>query len=344
MSRCLATTLAATIALGAPVAGQSVTDAPSGTTALLQAVAPVDESVVWVSGHRGTVLRSLDGGATWQSRPVPDVATLQFRDIHALSADVAWAMSAGPGIQSQIHHTRDGGVTWVRQFINTDSTAFYDCLAFFDARTAVAYSDASGGRTNILRTTDAGETWRLLPPDAVPAPLEGEGAFAASGACVSAYGARDGWIALGAPGARLFRTRDAGQSWTVHQTPIVSSTSAGNAAVSFRDPLTGMVVGGDIGNYATDTSRAAIAVTRDGGATWALASRPPRAGAMFGVTWVPDAEPGTALVASPGGLFLTRDAGESWSVVDERSFWSVGAIGRRAWAVGPGGAILVLTF
>lgn len=333
------------VGLAPPLAAQDIANAATGTSALLQAVSPVDESVVWVSGHRGTVLRSLDGGTTWQARAVTGApSTLQFRDIHAASADLAWAMSAGTGTQSQIWHTRDGGVTWVRQFINTDSTAFYDCLTFFDAQTGVAFSDASRGRTTILRTTDAGESWALLPADAVPAPLEGEGAFAASGGCVTSFGSRDGWMALGAPAARLLRSRDGGATWSSHATPLVAGASAGGAAVHFRDPLVGILVGGDIGNYNADTSSAVVAVTTDGGETWTLRPRPPRPGAMFGVTWVPGADEGTALVASPGGLFLTRDAGESWTTLDERAFWSVAAVGRRAWAVGPGGLVLVLTF
>jgi photosystem II stability/assembly factor-like uncharacterized protein len=333
-----------TITGASALRAQTVEQATSGTDALLQAVSPVSEAVVWVSGHRGTVLRSTDGGATWLRRPVDGAEALQFRDIHAASADIAWILSAGPGVQSQIYHTRDGGTTWVRQFLNTDSTAFYDCLTFFDERTGVAYSDASQGRTNILRTTDGGRHWELLPVGAAPTPLEGEGAFAASGGCVTSYGRHDGWIALGGPGARLFRTRDAGLTWSLHQTPLVRGPSAGNTAITFRDASVGLVVGGDIGSYATDTSAAAVAYTSDGGDTWELRPRPPRPGAPFGASWVPGLEDPVAVVAGPGGLFATDDTGRTWRTLDERSFWSVAATGRRAWAVGPGGTILVLTF
>ncbi len=327
-----------------PLSAQSVSSATSGTTALLQAVSPVNDRIVWVSGHRGTILRSLDGGVTWQLRRIPDTDSLEFRDLHAASANVAWVMSAGPGAQSQIWLTRDGGVTWVRQFVNTDPAAFYDCLAFFDENTAVAFSDASRGRTNILRTTDAGGHWSLLPVEAVPAPLEGEGAFAASGGCVATLGSRTGWIALGGPGARLFRSHDAGATWTASATPIVHGKTAGNTAIQFTATMTGMVVGGNIGNYARDTSSAVVAVSPDGGDSWTLRPRPPRAGALFGMTWVPEAGSGVALVAGPGGLFVTDDAGASWRTLDERSFWSVAAWGRRAWAVGPGGVIVTATF
>src|SRR5690606_40079621 len=67
-------------------------------------------------------------------------------------------------------------------------------------------------RTNLLSTRDGGNSWQLLGADAVPAPLEGEGAFAASGGCVTSYGERHGWVATGGPGARLFRTEEIGRA------------------------------------------------------------------------------------------------------------------------------------
>ena len=326
------------------ISAQSITDTPTGTTALLQAVSAVDTQVVWMSGHRGAVLRSVDGGRTWQPRVVPGADSLEFRDIHAVSADLAWVLSAGPGDRSRIYHTRDGGSTWALQFRNTDPDAFYDCFAFFNARRAVAFSDASQQRTNMLITRDGGTTWTPLSRDAVPAPLEGEGAFAASGGCVSTYGERHGWVALGGPGARLFRSDNGGATWSVHETPIVRGASAGMTAAHFRNAEHGIAVGGRIDVYATDTASAAVAVTQDGGRTWVLRSRPGRPGALFAVTWLPGAPGEVALAAGPGGLFVSRDAGRSWTTLDERAFWSVAASGTVAWAAGPRGAAVRIEF
>ena len=257
----------------------------------------------------------------------------------------AWALSAGPGPLSRIYATSDGGQNWTRQFINADSTAFYDCLTFFDRRTGVAYSDSEGDRTRILRTTDGGENWQLLPESAVPAALEGEGAFAASGGCVVSSDNRHGWVALGAPAARLFRSTDAGASWQVHSTPVVSGEGAGLTAVSFRDSMHGIGVAADMsGNYRADTASAAVALTDDGGLTWRLVSRPARPGSLFGVTWLAGVDSLSALAVGPGGLFLTRDLGRSWTTLDERPFWSVASYGNTAWAVGPGGVILRIEF
>lgn len=318
---------------------QRIDTIPSPTTALLQAVSVPSDSVVWLSGHRGTVLRSTDGGWTFTERPVPGAERLQFRDIHARDAATAWILSAGNGDQSRIYRTDDGGATWALQFTNPDSAAFYDCLTFFDDRIGVAYSDAVNGRTLILRTTDGGGTWTHLPPDAVPAPLEGEGAFAASGGCVTSVDDRHGWIALGGPGARLLRTSDAGTTWSLHQTPFVRGASGGMTAVAFQDAMTGLGVAGRIDQMNADTAGAAFGMSRDGGRSWQLLPRPPKPGAPFGVAWLGNG----ALVVGPGGLFLTEDLGTRWHEVDGRSFWSVGGRGNVAWAVGPEGRILRLT-
>ncbi len=329
------------------VAAQQVATLSSGTTALLQAVSAPGNDVVWVSGHAGTILRSLDGGATWEKLPIAGTERLQFRDIHAASADMAWVLSAGNGPQSTIHFTSDGGRNWTRQFVNADSAAFYDCLAFFDSRTGVAISDASQGRTNILRTTDGGATWELLPPTAVPAPLDGEGAFAASGGCAVSRGPDHGWLAMGTPAARIFRTTDRGATWAAHPTPFVAGSSAGLTALSFRDTMNGIGVAGRIGSsqlMSSDTAAAAVGITRDGGVTWTLRSRPVQPGALFGVTHVDGAGDGTAVAVSPGGLSVTRDDGGSWTTVDTAAYWSAGAYGRTAWAVGPGGRIVKLEF
>lgn len=320
------------------LAGQTITEISSGTSALLQAVSAPSAEVVWISGHRGAVLRSTDGGRSFALRPVPEAGRLQFRDIAALNADTAWILSAGNGDQSRIYRTDDGGATWALQFTNPDSAAFYDCLTFFDSRTGIAFSDAAGGRTLILRTTDGGTTWAHLPADAVPAPLEGEGAFAASGGCVTSVGKLYGWIATGGPGARLFQSEDAGATWTVHETPFVRGASGGMTAAAFRDSLHGIAVAGRIDQMNADTAAAAVGITSDGGRSWKLANRPPRPGAPFGVTWVGE----RALAVGPGGLFLTANLGASWRTLDERAFWSVGAQGNTAWAVGPEGRIVRL--
>ena len=158
-------------------AGQAprITEQQSGVTQLIQAVHATSANVVWASGPGGVVLRTIDGGSTWQRRTTPAGDSLQFRDVHALNADTAWVLSIGNGPASRIYRTVDGGTTWALQFINRDSAAFYDCMSFGTRDQGIVFSDATADGTHILRTTNGGATWSLLSRDVVPTALPSEG-------------------------------------------------------------------------------------------------------------------------------------------------------------------------
>jgi photosystem II stability/assembly factor-like uncharacterized protein len=319
-----------------------ITEQASGTSQLIQAVHAVSDRIVWASGHGGVVLRTRDGGDSWQRLVVPDADSLEFRDVHATSADAAWILAAGAGTRSRIYRTTDGGASWQLQFRNADTSAFYDCLTFLDGQRGIAFSDASAGRTMVLRTADGGGTWSLLPTDRVPAPLPGEGAFAASGLCVAAAGPSTVLIATGSPGARLFRSTDGGERWTAESTPFVRGPVAGLTGLAFQDATRGMAVAADIDRLRTDTSSAVVGVTSDGGRTWTLRARPPLPGALAGVAWVPGAGNETAVVVGFGGAFVTSDAARSWRTISDELFTGVAAVGRSAWIAGGDGRIMRL--
>ena len=321
-----------------------ITDQVSGTSKLLQAVHAVSDRVVWASGHGGVVLRSIDGGDTWDARGTDSGDSLEFRDVHAIDADTAWVMSAGSGAKSRIYRTTNGGVSWTLQFMNPDTAAFYDCISFGTGRgrTGVAFSDASGGRTNLLHPENDGVSWRLLAPTVVPAPLPGEGAFAASGLCVAHGDPRTVFIATGSPGARLLRSRDGGRTWDVENTPFTRGTVAGLTGLAFKDGQVGMVVAADINKLRTDISTAVVGITTDGGRTWELRTRPPLPGALVGVAWVPGAGSETAVVTSYGGAFITSDGARTWRTLGNALSTGVSAVGARAWIVGGSGMIMRL--
>src|SRR4051812_11392456 len=69
----------------------------SGVAARLRGISAVSEQTAWASGASGTILRSVDGGRSWQSKSIPGTALLDFRDIDAVSERVAYALSIGPG-------------------------------------------------------------------------------------------------------------------------------------------------------------------------------------------------------------------------------------------------------
>ena len=78
----------------------------------LRGLSAVDARVAWASGQRGTVLRTLDGGASWQQVAIAEARDLDLRDIKAFDADNAVALSIGPGEASRLYRTADGGRSW----------------------------------------------------------------------------------------------------------------------------------------------------------------------------------------------------------------------------------------
>ena len=311
----------------------------SGTTALLQAVSPVSEQVVWVSGHQGTFARTLDGGATWQAARVPGAEALEFRDVHAVSADTAYLMAAGTGEVSRIYRTNDGGRSWTLQHLNREPTAFFDCFAFWDARRGFVFSDAVGGTHYIMMTTDGGARWERIAPDRIPPALPNEGSFAASGTCATTVGASTAFVGTGnSTASRALRTDDGGRTWSATNLPVVSGDAAGLASIVFRDAMHGVALGGEIGKNAARGDY--VANTSDGGKNWTPGGRPTFAGPVYGAAYLPRA--GAMLVAvGPGGADVSPDDGRSWTSLDTLGYWSVGFASPRAgWAVGARGRIV----
>ena len=89
----------------------------SGVTVRLRGVSTVSPTVGWASGGAGTVLRTVDGGATWQRLTVPGAEALDFRDIDATDARTAHVLSIGTGAASRIYQTSDAGATWTDQWV-----------------------------------------------------------------------------------------------------------------------------------------------------------------------------------------------------------------------------------
>ena len=171
----------------------------TGTTANLRGLHVVDHLTVWASGSGGTLIRTLDGGATFAVTRVPGESAGELRDVHAFDAQRAVLIACQP---ARIYRTEDGGKTFARVYDTRDPRAFLDAIAFFDARRGLAFGDALGERFQLLRTTDGGASWRQVPDAGLPVARAGEGGFAASGTCLTANADGQAWIGTGIGGAR----------------------------------------------------------------------------------------------------------------------------------------------
>jgi photosystem II stability/assembly factor-like uncharacterized protein len=299
---------------------------------------------VWVSGHGGTWARTTDGGRTWTTGVVSGAETMQFRDVHATSATMAWLLAAGTGDQSRIYHTNDGGRSWTRQWVNEEPQGFYDCMDFWDARRGFVYGDAVGGELRVLVTDDGGSSWTLVPAGALPPAQAGEGGFAASGTCAITRPDGLGWVAAGnAPRARVFLTPDFGRTWTAADVPVVAGEAAGLTSISMVDDRRGTAFGGSLGEAGLRTDN--VARTEDGGRTWSLLARPMMAGAVYGGVHVRGTDMLALIAVGPGGVDVSSDGGRSWRTLDTQPWWGVGSAGPDAsWITGPGGRIARVRF
>jgi photosystem II stability/assembly factor-like uncharacterized protein len=329
----------------------TLTPQNSGTTNGLISVWPANPQVVWACGRAGTFTVTTDGGQTWRAGVVPGAEALQFRDVQAFSADVAYLMSIGDNpTDFRVYKTLDGGATWSIQFENQNPNAFYDGLALWTPNRGILHSDSVNGVFPDFRTLD-GMTWQEISNNMPPA-LPGEFSFASSGTCVTTQGGRNAWIATGGSStARVLATRDQGNTWNAYDTPLVSSPSAGAFTVAFRDPFRGIVGGGDLDPG--DPNNARTAISSDGGQTWTLTNPPPITGAIFGLSYVGQSGGGVGdngravvITANDGGAAWTPDEGNTWFALPGVSgYWAVGFASPKAgWLVGTDGRILKISF
>jgi len=309
------------------------------STALFIGVHAVSESVAWAAGTDGRVGRTTNGGLTWDVKRVSGADSLQFRDVHAFSEDLAFVLSIGSGTDSRIYRTINGGRSWTLSFQNQDPNAFFDCFSFWDEDRGFAFSDSHEGEFTLIRTLDGGRTWNRIPPSLVPDARPGEGAFAASGTCVVTGADGRGWFVTGASGVdtRVIRTRDYGETWEEAVSPIESRTATqGILSMAMYSDSTGASFGGDFSR--TDSVYANVAVTDDAGATWRAAGPVPLGGSVFGAASMGTDLPAPVYIAvAPTGSAWSQDGGETWARIDSLSYWTVSFYNPRAgWAAGPG--------
>ena len=312
----------------------------SGVTARLRGVRAVSERVAWASGSGSTVLRTVDGGQSWQKLTVTD-ETLDFRDIDAIDAQTAYILSIGNGPASRIYKTVDAGKTWKLQFKNDDEKAFLDAMSFWDANHGIVFGDSVDKKFYILTTADGGNTWTRVPTENLPPAQENEGAFAASGTNIAVFGKSHAWIGTGAAAkSRVLHTSDGGHTWQVADTPLASGPSSGIFSIAFRDAKHGVIAGGDYRKESEAIDN--LAITSDGGVTWTLVKG--LSGFRSVVAYVPGQN--TLIAIGPSGGDYSLDDGRTWTTINGPGFDTFSfAPGKKiGWGAGAKGTIGKLDF
>lgn len=247
-------------------------------------------------------------------------------------------MSIGEGNASRVYRTSDGGKSWKLSFVNQEPTAFYDCMAFEDEKHGLAMSDPVNGKFRLIETVDRGESWAIVDPAGMPAALEGEAGFAASGTCLEAAAGRWYLASGGVDPGRIYHSEN-GREWEVSSSSITGGAAAGVFSVRFRDEDCGIAVGGD---YQNPTGNANVSSwSDDGGVTWQPSHSFP-AGYRSGASWVPGRAK-TAIAVGTSGSDITVDSGKNWRNFDNGTFDAVQCVGKRnCWASGSKGRVAKL--
>lgn len=312
----------------------------SNTTASLRGLSAVSDQVAWASGSGGTVIRTIDGGTTWEDVSIPENEKIDFRDVEGFDANTAIILSAG--LPALIYKTIDGGQTWDRKYFSEVEGTFYDAMDFWNDQEGIAFGDAIDGRLLILKTADAGENWTELPFDQRPQAKDGQGGFAASGTCLRVNGDSHVYIGLGGQEASLFYSSDKGETWAKTITPLQSGESTqGIFSIDFKNDLEGLMVGGD---YLGDSlTRINSAYTSDGGESWfpVMASLSPD-GYRSGVAVYDD---NLVLAVGRESCDYYRKGDKAYTPMEGKYYAvSVSKSGKSAWASGPKGSVAKLVF
>jgi photosystem II stability/assembly factor-like uncharacterized protein len=310
-------------------------DVGTGTDEQYRALDAVKRRVAWVAGEDGGILHTRNGGRTWRDLSPRRFSDFTFRDIEATGPGRASVLAIGPGTDSRIFTTRNGGRLWTTAFVNREPAAFYNCMDFWaGGRRGLAVSDPVDGKFRILRTTDAGMSWSVVPPRGMPAAVEGEFNFAASGTCLVTMGKSRAYMVSGGAASRVFRSPDGGRTWLVTDAPLPPSDAGGVFSVAFRSLRRGVVVGGD---FTAPEARPVTGITRSFGRAWTRTGR--THGYRSGVTFRPG-HPRVVIAVGPTGTDLSRDGGRTWTLVDRTAFDGVECtVAGACWASGPDGGV-----
>jgi photosystem II stability/assembly factor-like uncharacterized protein len=317
-------------------------------TSQLAAFAFPSSAIGYLALQNGNVLRTADNGRTWRRRTaIPGTLATQPgskvvpTDVAFTTTDTGFAATAA----GAVFGTDDGGQTWTPV---AQSGAAVRALFFTDAANGYAVGDGSV----VLRTHNGGATWTA---GAVSDANQSLDSIHCAGATC---------IATTTVGDRLFRSADAGASWStvfpaterLFAAALADSAHAlavgadGTTVVSASAGASFSRVGGRVfGSYeqlqASGAQRAyafglagALARTGDGGRTWedlgaATSDR------VVSVSF-PSARTGFALDAV-GQLLRTDNTAESWQILNPGTTTPPRAVlaldGRRVLLIGPRG-------
>lgn len=198
-----------------------------------------DSSSAWIVGDDGTILRIMDGGASFEDHSFPTQLNLQ--SIYFVDEQKGFIV----GDSGIVLHSNDGGSNW--NILNLGVSTDLGTVSFVDNQhgwiTANRMMGPNFGQA-LFRTTDGGESWTFYNYFVY---------------CTFFLDSINGW-GYGS-NLSILRTYDGGVNWSI----LSSYPGTGAMKFYFQDTLTGFYYGHAYGNSFSRRSD-------DGGATWSPAN------------------------------------------------------------------------
>ena len=283
----------------------------------IYAFSAVDANTVWAIpfSYAGCnkLVKTTDGGNTWEVVTVTGAEGLAFAGIHALDQNNIWVALWPSGIMtdSAIFYSGDGGTTWVQQETAFCKTCGYiSFVHFFNEKEGVAVGDPNGGQFEIYYTRDGGTVWKATSGKRVPMPGMNETPVASNFEVV------DNTIWFGTTEGRVFYSTDKGVTWEASEKLWEGAT----VSVAFQDGKTGLAL-----SSGKSDLKPSLMKTSDGGITWeAMAVNPPISGLIEFVPGSRDSYviAGTGKSGTDKGSAYTLDGGQTWVLVDDVPHYS----------------------
>ncbi len=115
-----------------------------------------NETIGWIAGENGSMIKTEDGGKTWFALPLD--SSWQFDMINFVNDSVGWAIGWEKNKGKMIFKTEDGGWTWDIKHENIEN---YLNAIYAGSDSFACYV----GYATIFKTEDSGNVWTDITPD-----------------------------------------------------------------------------------------------------------------------------------------------------------------------------------
>lgn len=307
---------------------KNISDKYFGGTIGAVAVAPSDESVVYVGEGENTmrgnvaeglggVWRSADAGRTWKNIGLNDGRHIIRLIVHPRDPNTVWAAVMGhlfgPNEERGVYKTTDGGKTWKRTLYINNQTGASDLVmepgnpdVFYAGMWRVIrtpHSMESGGEgSGLYKSTDGGETWEpLINKKGMP-----KGLWGIVGVAVAPSNPEKVYAIIENANGGLFKSEDAGETWTLTSNDNNIRQRAWYYTKVYVDPKNENLVYCPNVNFMKST---------DGGRTFQSVNTPH---GDHHDLWIDPEDGKRMIVADDGGAQVSFDGGNNWSTMDNQ--------------------------